>query len=58
VDDGQWVYRTGPLVVTANFTGQPAEMPAGEVLLRSGRPEDVPPGILRPWEGVITRPAR
>ncbi len=58
VDDGQWTYRTGPLVVTANFTGQPAEMPAGEVLLRSGRPEDVPPGTLRPWEGVITRPAR
>jgi hypothetical protein len=58
VDDGQWAYRAGPLVVTANFTGQPAELPAGEVLLRSGRPGDVPPGVLRPWEGVITRPAR
>jgi glycosidase len=58
VDDGQWAYRAGPLIVTANFTGQPAELPAGEVLLRSGRPDDTPPGILRPWEGVITRPAR
>jgi alpha-glucosidase len=58
VDDGQWAYRAGRLVVTANFTGQPAKMPAGEVLLRSGRAEDVPPGTLRPWEGVITRPAR
>jgi alpha-glucosidase len=60
VDDGQWVYRAGSLVVAANFTGQPAEMPAaaGEVLLRSGPRQDAPPGVLRPWEGAITRPAR
>jgi alpha-glucosidase len=58
VDDGQWSYRTGPLVVAANFTDRPAELPAGEILLRSGPAEDARPGILRPWEGVITRPAR
>jgi alpha-glucosidase len=57
VDGGQWVYRTGNLVVTANFTDQPAQLPAegGEVLLRSG---PGPADALRPWEGVITRPAR
>jgi alpha-glucosidase len=60
VADGQWVFRTGPLVVAANFTDQPAGLPAeaGAVLLRSGPAADAPPGVLRPWEGVITRPAR
>jgi alpha-glucosidase len=58
VDDGQWVYQAGPLVVAGNFTDQPARLPAGEVLLRSGPAGDAPPGVLRPWEGVITRPAR
>jgi glycosidase len=57
VDDGRWVYRAGPLVVAANFTGQPGELPAGEILLRSGPAGDAPAGVLRPWEGVITRPA-
>ena len=35
VTEGVWAYRTGPLVVAANFTDQPANMPAeaGEVLL-------------------------
>ena len=58
VDDGRWVYRAGPLVVAANFTDQPAELPAGEILLRSGPAQDAPPGVLRPWEGVIARSAR
>ena len=58
---GQWAYRTGPLVVAANFTDQPASLPpeAGEILLTSaagGMPESA--GILRPWEGVITRRGR
>jgi hypothetical protein len=44
--------------VAGNFTDQPARLPAGEVLLRSGPAGDAPPGVLRPWEGVITRPAR
>ncbi len=55
---GQWAYRNGPLVVAANFTDRPASLPAeaGEVLLTTSA-EQVPPspGVLRPWEGVITR---
>ena len=59
VTEGVWTYRTGPLVIAANFTGRPAGLPreAGEVLLTSsadGAP--APPGVLRPWEGVIARP--
>ena len=61
VTEGVWAYRTGPLVVAANFTDQPADMPAeaGEVLLTTS-PEQAPPppGVLRPWEGVVTRPGR
>jgi len=58
VTEGAWAYRTGPLVVAANFTDQPADMPAeaGEVLLRTSAESTPPsPGILRPWEGVVTR---
>ena len=59
--EGQWAYRVGSLVVAANFTGQPAPGPAaaGEVLLTTAgtRPADWP-GVLGPWEGVITRRAR
>src|SRR5437764_9372943 len=58
VSEGVWAYRTGSLVVAANFTAHPAEMPAeaGEVLLTTTA-GDAPasPGVLRPWEGVITR---
>ena len=60
VAGGQWAYLTGDLVVAANFTDEPAAMPpeAGETLLTSsagGAPAS--PGVLRPWEGVITRSA-
>ena len=61
VTEGVWAYRTGSLVVAANFTDQPADMPAeaGEVLLTTSTDEAPPsPGVLRPWEGVITRPGR
>ena len=61
VTEGVWAYRTGPLVVAANFTDQPADMPteAEEVLLTTSADEAPPsPGVLRPWEGVITRPGR
>jgi hypothetical protein len=47
--------------VAANFTDQPADMPAeaGEVLLTTSAEQAPPsPGRLRPWEGVITRPGR
>ena len=58
VTKGVWTYRTGPLVVAANFTDQPANMPAeaGEVLLTTSAGQaPPPPGVLRPWEGVVTR---
>jgi alpha-glucosidase len=60
VAGGQWAYRTGLLVVAANFTDQPAGLPpeAGEILLTTsagGSPAS--PGVLRPWEGVIARSA-
>jgi alpha-glucosidase len=58
VTDGVWAYRTGPLVVAANFTDQPADMPAeaGEVLLTTSADQASPtPGVLRPWEGVVAR---
>jgi len=66
VTEGVWAYRTGPLVVAANFTDQPADMPAavlaaegGQVLLTASAKDAPPsPGMLRPWEGVITRPGR
>ena len=56
--DGQWAYRTGQLVVAANFTDRPASLlpQAGEVLLTTSADQAPPsPGLLRPWEGVITR---
>ena len=68
--EGQWSYRVGSLVVAANFTGQPADMPTAlptallaatgsEVLLTtSGSTAAAPPGVLRPWEGVIMRRGR
>ena len=67
--EGQWAYRVGDLVVAANFTGQPAAVPAavptlgpaaaGEVLLTStGAGQTATPGVLGPWEGVITRRGR
>ena len=57
VTEGVWSYRTGSLVVAANFTDQPASLPqeAGEVLLTTSAKGAPLPGMLRPWEGVITR---
>ena len=58
--DGQWVYRVGSLVVAANFTGHPAPGPAaaGQVLLTTAGTRSADwPGVLGPWEGVITRRA-
>ena len=55
---GQWAYRVGSLVVAANFTDAPAAGPAeaGEVLLTTAQAGSAAaPGILGPWEGVITR---
>ena len=66
--EGQWAYRVGSLLVAANFTGQPAPAPAlgpaesGEVLLTTAgtgaKGPTASPGVLSPWEGVITRRGR
>jgi alpha-glucosidase len=57
--EGQWAYRVGPLVVAANLSGQPTEIPAaaGETLLATpGVPGTGPaPRVLGPWEGLIAR---
>jgi len=60
VAEGQWAYRVGDLVVAANFTDQSATGPpeAGEVLLSSVPGAGAEPGVLRPWEGVVTRRKR
>jgi alpha-glucosidase len=58
--EGLWAYRVGGLTVAANFSDAPATPPgppgpSGEILLSTaGEPHA---GTLRPWEGVITRPA-
>jgi len=53
---GAWSYRSGPLMVTANFTGHPVPLPdpAGEVLLTTDR-ETKPGTTLAPWQGMLTR---
>src|SRR6266566_182903 len=54
---GVWAYRSGPLLITANFTDHPVPLPdaPGEVLLTTG-----PDAALGPWQGQVTRagPAR
>ena len=55
---GVWAYRSGPLVVAANFSGQEVTLPGprGEVLLAT---VPVPPSdaglTLGPWQGLVTR---
>jgi alpha-glucosidase len=55
---GVWAYRSGPLVVTANFTGHPVPRPGqpGEMLLATD-PEAGPGAPLGPWQGLVTRAA-
>jgi len=50
---GVWAYRTGPLVVAANFGPEQAQLPAeaGAVLLRTGQPA----ARLGPAEGLIAQ---
>ena len=47
---GVWCYRSGPLLVTANFTGHPVPAPPGEVLLATASGAG-----LGPWQGMVTR---
>jgi alpha-glucosidase len=53
---GVWSYRSGPLLVTANFTDHPMPplAPAGEVLV-STDPGAGRGAALGPWEGMVTR---
>ncbi len=57
---GVWTYRTGNLMVAANFTGEEVRLPgaAGERLLSTSPDAERPAGarVLAPWEGVIARP--
>jgi len=55
---GVWTYRSGRLMVTANFTDHPVPRPrpAGAVLLTTG-PGAQPGGSLGPWQGLVTRAA-
>jgi hypothetical protein len=54
---GVWSYRSGPLLVTANFTGQPVPLPgpAGEVLLGTDSGAAASGAALGPWQGMATR---
>ena len=53
---GVWSYRSGPLLVTANFTGHPVPLPdpPGEVLLSTG-PRTEPGAPIGPWQGLVAR---
>jgi glycosidase len=53
---GVWSYRSGPLLVTANFTGQPVPLPEppGEVLLTTDSGA-APGALLGPWRGLVAR---
>jgi alpha-glucosidase len=57
--EGCWAYRSGDLVVQANFSNQrqPAR-PVGEILLVSdGEPGPVTEITLEPWQGIIGKRA-
>jgi glycosidase len=56
----QWVYRTGNLIVIANFSDEmtTAAGADGDVLLSTFEPQGTGEGSglqLRPWEGVIMK---
>jgi alpha-glucosidase len=53
---GVWSYRSGPLLVTANFTDHPVALPdrPGDVLLTTD-PGSGPGTLLGAWQGSVTR---
>jgi len=51
---GVWSYRSGPLLVTANFTDGPVPGPAGEVLAAT-EPGAAPGALVGAWQGLVTR---
>ena len=55
VDDGQWVFDSGPLRVSANFTADDVPFdPGGEPLLSSIDVTAGAAGALAPWEAVVS----
>jgi alpha-glucosidase len=62
---GLLAYQVGQLVVAANLSADPAELPAraGQVLLDTARgpqqalhrPTRRQPAVLRPWQGIVAR---
>jgi alpha-glucosidase len=54
---GVWAYRSGPLLVAANFTGQAVTLPGlGDVLLATGTAaQSAASTTLGPWQGLVTR---
>jgi len=52
---GVWAYRSGPLLVTANFTDRPFPVPelAGQVLLSTEK-DGAAGAALGPWQGLVT----
>ena len=54
---GVWSYRSGPLLITANFTGEPVPLPdrPGTVLLTTD-PGAPPRSLMGPWQGLVARP--
>lgn len=55
--EGQWAYRVGSLVVAANFSGRPTDIPAaaGEVVLATSTDPIAPRDSLPPWQGIVAR---
>ena len=53
---GLLAYQVGGLVVAANLSEQPAEVPAqaGQLLLATGPPAH-PASVLPPWQGLVAR---
>jgi alpha-glucosidase len=58
--EGQWAYRVGSLVVAANFSGRPTDMPtaAAEVVLATSADPIAPHDPLPPWQGIVARLSR
>jgi alpha-glucosidase len=54
---GVWAYRTGRLVVAANFSEEAVTMPEppGEVLIATGPVTSGAAVTLGPWQGLVAR---
>ena len=54
---GVWAYRSGALLVTANFSDQPVPLPegSGEVLATTDPGAEAGTAPLGPWQGRVGR---